>query len=286
MWERALNCILSPFCCSLSSFVYFSPESWQPVEQTGTLAKCFTRCRGLGSGDLWEQIVGQSRELVPHYCVIPFMCRALARPPSHIPLFWRTLAVCPAIGHCVRGRPSTKAAEQGGGGTRTRRKGLTFRGKLSRFVYRATSFRKGDEQKNTGNSRAEGRGGVLFHLCAGPTGVFVKVFRLVREVGQCLTGCSVGVLSLLVRRAWSLLLNAITPLGAVCTSEGLDLQSTSPHLFFFHPCLLSILYFLPSFSCCCLIHTSHLVFSSNILDKLWKTCLPHVSPGFVRGLSG
>lgn len=82
---------------------------------------------------------------------------------------------------------------------------------------------------------------MLFHLCAGPTGVFVKVFRLVREVGQRLTGCSVGVLSLLVQRAWSLLLNAITPLGAVCTSEGLDLKSTSPHLLFFHPCLLSIL---------------------------------------------
>lgn len=198
----------------------------------------------------------------------PPLCAGPWHGHSHISLSfdvrWQFVPRLVTVSEVVRAQRQLS----GGGGTRTRRKGLTFRGKLSRFVYRATSFRKGDEQKNTGNSRAEGRGGVLFHLCAGPTGVFVKVFRLVREVGQCLTGCSVGVLSLLVRRAWSLLLNAITPLGAVCTSEGLDLQSTSPHLLFFHPCLLSILYILPSFSCCCLIHTSHLAFSSNISSKL------------------
>lgn len=109
----------------------------------------------------------------------------------------------------------------------------------------------------------------MFHLCAGPTGVFVKLFRLVRGVGQCLTGCSVGVLSLLVRRAWSLLLNAITPLRAVCTSEGLELQSTSPHLLFFLPCLTFIL---PSFSCSCPNHTSHFVFSSSVSMRIASTC--------------
>lgn len=101
--------------------------------------------------------------------------------------------------------------------------------------------------------------------------MFVKVFRLVRGVGQCLTGCSVGVLSLLVRRACSLLLNAISPLRAVCTSEGLELQSTSPHLLFFLPCLTCILPLLPSFSCSCPIHTSHFVFSSNVSMRLAST---------------
>lgn len=147
----------------------------------------------------------------------------------------------------------------------------------------------------------------MFHLCAGPTGVFVKVFRLVRGVGQCLTGCSVGVLSLLVRRAWSLLLNAITPLKAVCTSEGLELQSTSPHLLFFLPCLTFILPFLPSFSCSCPIHTPRFVFSSNVSMRIASTCsskslmfgqilkylksqdvsltyLLHISPGLVSSL--
>lgn len=95
------------------------------------------------------------------------------------------------------------------------------------------------------------------------------------EVGQCLAGCSVGVLSLLVRRAWSLLLNAITPLRAVCTSQGLDLQSTSPHLLFFFLCVPFILPFLPSFSCSCPFHTSHfllLFFSSNISVLTPSTC--------------
>lgn len=65
-------------------------------------------------------------------------------------------------------------------------------------------------------------------------------------MGQRLAGCSVGVLPLLVWRAWSLLPNAITPLRPVCTSQGLDLQSTSPHLlFFFPPLCLSFFPFSP-----------------------------------------
>lgn len=128
----------------------------------------------------------------------PFFCRALAQPLSHIFLFWRALSVCPPIGRGVRGRPSTKAA-----GARGRGYGLTFHRPLSRFVYRTLSFLSSHEretsEKNTADREGrEARG--LFHLSAGPGGgVFVKVFRLVREelrwgsVWQA--GCSVGALS-------------------------------------------------------------------------------------------
>lgn len=75
----------------------------------------------------------------------------------------------------------------------------------------------------------------------------MKVFKPVREQlrwGSVWKAASpTPVLPELVRRAWSLLLNAIARLGAVCTSEGLDLQSSSPPVCwdFFSACL--------SFSC-------------------------------------
>lgn len=75
----------------------------------------------------------------------------------------------------------------------------------------------------------------------------MKVFKPVREQprwGSAWKAASpTPVLPELVRRAWSLLLNAIARLGAVCTSEGLDLQSSSPPVCwgFFSACL--------SFSC-------------------------------------
>lgn len=59
-------------------------------------------------------------------------------------------------------------------------------------------------------------------------------------MGQRLEGwIPAPVLPELVRHAWSLLLNAIARLGAVCTSEGLDLQSSSPLVCwdFFSACL-------------------------------------------------
>lgn len=68
---------------------------------------------GLGSEGLWEQIARQCGELVRITASSPFICQALAQPLSHIPLFWRALAVCPPIGHCVRGRARTKAAGWG-----------------------------------------------------------------------------------------------------------------------------------------------------------------------------
>lgn len=119
-------------------------------------------------------------------------------------------------------------------------------------------------------------GGILSSICLHALGVFEKVFRLVREelrwgsVWQA--GCSVGVLSQLVRRAWSLLLNAIAPLRAVCTSGGLDLQSTSPHLLGFLLCLCFILPFLALFCCSCPFQTPHL-FLLSLLSSECNTLL-------------
>lgn len=98
----------------------------------------------------------------------------------------------------VRGRLSTKAGGAGGRGD-----GLTFLRPLSRFVYRTLSFAflplvKGRRAKTPQIERGGKRGG-LFYLSSGPGGVFVKVFRLVREElrwgSVWLAGCSVGVLS-------------------------------------------------------------------------------------------
>lgn len=100
----------------------------------------------------------------------PFICQAVPHPLPHVPLFWRGPAVCPAIGHGVRGRRSTKtSADRGGGGfgAHTRRKGLTFRGKLSRFVYRAMCLlhlmkgRWAKGKKNVDSEQWKGRAGVV-----------------------------------------------------------------------------------------------------------------------------
>lgn len=142
-------------------------------------------------GSRWHKPGPSAKVLqqVRFHCVTvlsPFNCQALAHPLSHVPLFWRGLAVCPAIGHSVRGCLSTKTSAGVGGDAHTHRKGLTFRGKLFRFVFRPMCFlrlMKGRwAKKSAGDSeQREGGLGWLFHLRAGPTGVFVKVFSLVRE---------------------------------------------------------------------------------------------------------
>lgn len=96
-------------------------------------------------GSRWHKPGPSAKVLqqVRFHCVTvlsPFNCQALAHPLSHVPLFWRGLAVCPAIGHSVRGCLSTKTSAGVGGDAHTHRKGLTFRGKLFRFVFRPMCF--------------------------------------------------------------------------------------------------------------------------------------------------
>lgn len=72
--------------------------------------------QGLGS---WWYKLGPSPNVLLqvrfHITVLsPFICQALAHPLSHVLLFWRGLAVCPVIGHSVRGRLSTKTSARGG----------------------------------------------------------------------------------------------------------------------------------------------------------------------------
>lgn len=93
---------------------------------------------GLGSEGLWEQIARQCGELVPHYCVIPLYLPGLGTATLAYP----SLLTCAGSLSRDWSLCQRSCSHKGSwvGGTHTRRKGLTFRGKLSRFVYRATSF--------------------------------------------------------------------------------------------------------------------------------------------------
>lgn len=145
--------------CLHLSVLGMSSESWQPVVQTRTLAKCFPAALG-------------SRLL--RY--LP-----LSAWPWHIhshmsPRFWRGLAVCPAIGHGVRGRPSTKTSGGvcgggGGGGSHPpQRLNIPRQNSPDLFIVLCFFLRlmKGRRAKNerkkktAGDSeRREGRGGAL-----------------------------------------------------------------------------------------------------------------------------
>lgn len=111
-----------------------------------------------------------------HVAVLsPFLCQALARPLSHVPslLTWAG-SLSRDWSRCQR----SSEHKDKRGGLHTRRKGLTFRGKTLRFVYRAMCFRrlmKGrraeKKKNNAGDSeQREGRGGVLVSSVGRPHG--------------------------------------------------------------------------------------------------------------------
>lgn len=135
--ERALNCILSPLCCSLLVWD-LAPSLGRWWHKPGPSPSVLLGAVGLGSEGLWEQIARQCGELVPHYCVSPLYLPGLGTAALAYP----SLLTCAgSLSHdwslCQR-----SCSHKGSwvGGTHTRRKGLTFRGKLSRFVYRGASF--------------------------------------------------------------------------------------------------------------------------------------------------